>query len=78
MSSSGSLITSWGEYENNNNANNQRRQAGGRNIEGRQVLADSAFDYDGKDQEAALMDRLDIVQIEGADGKKDMAGSEQA
>lgn len=22
------------------------------------------FDYDGKDQEAALMDRLDIVQIE--------------
>ena len=35
------------------------------------------FDYDGKDQEAALMDRLDIVQIE-AQMEKDMAGSEQA
>ena len=35
------------------------------------------FDCDGKDQEAALMDRLDIVQIE-AQMEKDMAGSEQA
>lgn len=35
------------------------------------------FDFDGKDQEAALLDRLDIVQIE-AQMEKDMAGSEQA
>lgn len=35
------------------------------------------FDFDGKDQEAALMDRLDIVQIE-AQLEADMAGSEQA
>lgn len=35
------------------------------------------FDYDGKDQEAALLERLDIVQIE-AQMERDMAGSEQA
>lgn len=34
------------------------------------------FDFDGKDQEAALLDRLDIVQIE-AQLEADMAGSEQ-
>ena len=34
-------------------------------------------EYDGKDPEAALMDRLDIVQIE-VQMEKDMAGSEQA
>lgn len=33
------------------------------------------FDFDGKDQEAALLDRLDIVQIE-AQLEADMAGSE--
>lgn len=36
-----------------------------------------AFEYNGKDQEAALMDRLDIVQIE-AQMEKDIAGSERA
>ena len=35
------------------------------------------FEYKGKDQEAALMDRLDVVQIE-VQMEKDMAGSEQA
>ena len=35
------------------------------------------FDYNGKDQEAALMDRLDIVQIE-AQLEADIARSEQA
>lgn len=35
------------------------------------------FEYDGKDPKAALIDRLDIVQIE-AQMEKDMAGSEQA
>lgn len=35
------------------------------------------FDYDGKQgRDAALMDRLDIVQIE-AQMEKDVAGSEQ-
>lgn len=34
------------------------------------------FDFDGKDQEAALLERLDIVQIE-AQLEADMAGSEQ-
>ena len=34
------------------------------------------FDFDGKDQEAALLDRLDIVQIE-AQLEADIAGSEQ-
>ena len=35
------------------------------------------FDFDGKDQQAALLERLDIVQIE-AQLEADMAGSEQA
>lgn len=34
------------------------------------------FEYDGKDQEAALLERLDIAQIE-AQMEKDLAGSEQ-
>lgn len=34
------------------------------------------FEYDGKDQQAALLERLDIVQIE-AQLEADMAGSEQ-
>ena len=34
------------------------------------------FDFDGKDQQAALLDRLDIVQIE-EQLEADMAGSGQ-
>lgn len=34
------------------------------------------FDFDGKDQEAALLDRLDVVQIE-AQLEADIARSEQ-
>ena len=45
-------------------------------LEGGKYWQIAPFDYDGKDQEAALMDRLDIVQIE-AQMEKDMAGSEQ-
>lgn len=33
-------------------------------LEGGKYWQIAPFDYDGKDQEAALMDRLDIVQIE--------------
>lgn len=33
-------------------------------LEGGKYWQVAPFDYDGKDQEAALMDRLDIVQIE--------------
>lgn len=46
-------------------------------LEGGKYWQIAPFDCDGKDQEAALMDRLDIVQIE-AQMEKDMAGSEQA
>ena len=33
-------------------------------LEGGKYWQIAPFEYDGKDQEAALMDRLDIVQIE--------------
>lgn len=33
-------------------------------LEGGKYWQIAPFDYDGKDQKAALMDRLDIVQIE--------------
>ena len=33
-------------------------------LEGGKYWQIAAFEYSGKDQEAALMDRLDIVQIE--------------
>lgn len=46
-------------------------------LEGDKYWQIAPFEYDGKDREAALMDRLDIVQIE-AQMEKDMAGSEQA
>ena len=45
-------------------------------LEGGKYWQITPFEYDGKDQEAALMDRLDIVQIE-AQMEKDTAGSEQ-
>ena len=45
-------------------------------LEGGKYWQIAPFDYDGKDQEAALMDRLDIVQIE-AQMEAELAGSEQ-
>ena len=47
-------------------------------LEGGKYWQIAPFDYDSKQgRDAALMDRLDIVQIE-AQMEKDMAGGEQA
>ena len=46
-------------------------------LEGSKYWQIAPFEYDGKDQKAALIDRLDIVQIE-AQMEVELAGSEQA